>query len=117
MKSKIRVLGNSIKYQTQTYRLGVSTEISVGHPWETWYRGDCGKSMGYPYQRLLHLENEVATSCSHLCLPVEGRRNYPIHKNLKFKTCHAYKMYRGKDEVEIEGMTNQCIAKLETHPM
>jgi hypothetical protein len=52
---------------------------------ETWNEGDYWKSMRINYLRFLpaeDTENEVATSSSQACLPVEGGGHQPIHKIL-----------------------------------
>ena len=57
----------------------------------------------------------MATYYSQAGLPVEGTSTYL--RNLHPKICPAYKMCRDKDGAETEGMVNQCLAQLETHPM
>ena len=46
-----------------------------------------------------------------------GRFTSTHPRNLWPAICSAYSIYRCKDRAEIEGMTNQWLALIETHPM
>ena len=58
-----------------------------------------------------NIEPEPAMSCNQVKLPMEGPRYQPRPKNLRTTIHPAFKMYKGKDVAEFEGM-----AKSRTDP-
>jgi hypothetical protein len=62
------------------------------------------------------MEPEVATFCSQNEFPVERVGHQPTHKTFDPKFVLPIRC-KDKDGEENEGMANQLLAQLETHPM